>query len=79
MNTYILKQAKKRYNTVIDALNKNDVETLKEYDLKYFAEIISANSKRVQLNIEFKKNDLAELKKELAEYNKMANKLKALS
>ncbi len=78
MNTYFLKEAQRRYNTVVDALNKNDVETLKEYDLKYFADIINANSKRVQSNIEFKKKDLAELRKELAEYNKIAKKLKAL-
>lgn len=78
MNANILKEFKRRYHTIVDALNNNDYKSLSKYEIEYYAKVMSQNCDLQQSHISFQKQKLARMEEALAEYNEYANKLKAL-
>lgn len=78
MNANILTEFKRRYNTIVDALNNDDYKSLSKYEIEYYAKVMSENYNLQQSHISFTKQKLADMEERLAEYDKYANKLKAL-
>ena len=78
MTTNILTEFKRRYNTIVDALNNDDYKSLNKYEIEYYAKVMSENRQLQQSHISYTKQKLADMEEKLAEYDKYANKLKAL-
>lgn len=73
---------KQRFAVVRAFLKTNKEKELQtllgQKQAEYFANIMTRNSKFMAEQISYKKRDIAELEKQLAEYDNFANKLKEL-
>ena len=78
MNAKILKEFKRRYHTIVDALNNDDYKSLSNYEIEYYAKVMSQNRDLQQSHISYTKQKLADMEEQLAKYDEYANKLKAL-
>jgi coenzyme F420-reducing hydrogenase alpha subunit len=79
MNAERLNYLKRKYNTVLDVLDKKNHESLSDIDIKYYTEVMTANVNKQAEIISKLQKDLEQTKTNLAMYKQYLRKLKALS